>query len=119
MTSTKNHNYLGYMISDSSNEYKLYSADDIPLASFEYSIKKNTPGEIIICIGSKKTKSLKSIADQVINETENVFYLHNRQPEKHPLTGKYSTSLEGLGRIPSAKNCAIVYKEKNSLIMGK
>lgn len=93
MSSTKNSNYLGYMISDSSNEYRLYSTDDIPLASYEYSIQKNTPGEIVVCIGSKKTRSMKSISEQVVVEPENVFYLHNRQPEKNPTTGKYSTSL--------------------------
>lgn len=59
MSSTKNNNYLGYMIADSSNEYKLYSAHGIPLASFEYSIPKNTPGEIIVCIGNKKGQSEK------------------------------------------------------------
>ena len=47
------------MIADSSNEYKLYSAHGIPLASFEYSIPKNTPGEIIVCIGNKNGKSEK------------------------------------------------------------
>jgi hypothetical protein len=48
-----------------------------------------------------------------------IFNLNNRIPSKNVSTGKYSTCLEGLGKVASAKNCAIVYKQKISLIMGK